>query len=255
MIQENCEKKGFVYILINPAFTGFVKVGKTIKEPEVRARELSSGSGVPAPYAVAWDALVTDCDQVEKLIHHQLAHARSRKDREFFAIPLKNAISIASSVVAPFACERDVALSDDTVTPRELNPVTISLPRKNRPRMIQEELIEVAEDYQGKYAQEPPDGPHKTIPRYEYELLIADPYKYTERELFEQVHVVQRNRPHLKIDSYNIKRSPLVQSFGWGIHRNPEGKLALVALESNRYKELQGSKSVTCTKSYRKNKA
>ena len=81
MIEENSEKKGFVYILINPAFTGFVKVGKTIKEPEVRARELSSGSGVPAPYAVAWDALVTDCGQVEKLIHQQLAHVRSRNDR------------------------------------------------------------------------------------------------------------------------------------------------------------------------------
>ena len=256
MIQENSEKKGFVYILINPAFTGFVKVGKTIKEPEVRARELSSGSGVPAPYAVAWDALVTDCDQVEKLIHQQLAHSRSRNDREFFAIPLKSAISIASSIVAPFTCERDIVLSDASITSNEIltpRPTTITTSRKHRPRMQQEELIEVAEDYQVKYAQEPPNGNPKTIPRIEYELLIANPYKFTERELFYEVHVVHRNRPHLKIDSYNIKRSLLVQSFGWGLHRNSEGKLALVALECDRYKELQGS--IKRTKSYRKNKA
>jgi len=88
MIQEDAERKGYVYILVNPAFPGFLKIGKSTKEPEARARELSSGSGVPAPYAVAWDAFVSDCDRVEGLIHEQLAHARSRKDREFFAVPL-----------------------------------------------------------------------------------------------------------------------------------------------------------------------
>ena len=82
--------KGYVYILINPSFAGFVKIGKTTKNPEVRAREVSSGTGVPAPYAVAWDILVDDCDQVERVIHQQLAPARARKDREFFALPLKS---------------------------------------------------------------------------------------------------------------------------------------------------------------------
>lgn len=254
MIQENSEKKGYVYILINPAFTGFVKVGKTIKEPEVRARELSSGSGVPAPYAVAWEALVTDCDQVEKLIHQQLAHSRSRKDREFFAIPLKNAISVALSVIAPFTCERDI--TDTSITPNEIltpSSTIITTSRNYRSLVQREELIEVAEDYLEKYAQEPPNGNTKTIPRIEYELLIASPYNFTERELFYEVHVVHRNRPHLKIDTYNIKRSLLVQSFGWGLHRNSEGKLALVALESDRYKELQGS--IKRSKSYRKSRA
>ena len=118
--------------------------------------------------------------------------------------------------------------------------------------MQQEELIEVAEDYEGRFAQEPPDGTPKTITRIEYELLMARPYKFTERELFHEVHVVQRNKTHLKIDSYNIKRCLLVQSFGWGLHRNREGKLALVAPDSDQYKELQGS--VKRAKSYRKSK-
>jgi hypothetical protein len=119
--------------------------------------------------------------------------------------------------------------------------------------MSQEELIEVAEDYQEKYAQEPPNRNPKTISRIEYELLVENPYKYTERELFHEVHVVYRGRPDLKIDSYNIKRSTLVQSFGWGLHRNDQGKLALVAFESDRYKMLQNL--IKRTKSYRKNRA
>jgi len=245
MSQENTENKGFVYILINPAFTGFVKVGRTIKEPEIRARELSSGSGVPAPYAVAWDAFVKDFDQVEKLIHQQLAHTRSRHDREFFAIPLKSAISIASSIVAPFSCERDAPLSiGSTETNQILTKVEpfMKPTRYHGQRRQQEELIEVAEDCNEKYAKEPPDGNPKTIKRIEYELLFANPYGYTERELFHQVHYVNRGKLHLKIDAYNIKRCPLVQSYGWGIHRNKEGKLALVAIESNRYKEYKKPK-------------
>jgi hypothetical protein len=103
-------KRGYVYILINPAFAGFVKIGKTTKAPAVRAREVSAGSGVPAPYAVAWDALVGDCDQVERMIHQQLAPVRARKDREFFALPLKRAITIASGIAAPFACEGEESL-------------------------------------------------------------------------------------------------------------------------------------------------
>lgn len=101
------DKKGHVYILVNPAFSGLVKIGRTTKEPESRARELSSGSGVPSPYAVAWHALVTDCEHVERLIHQKLAHARTRNDREFFAVPLKEAISIVSNIVRPYSCNEE----------------------------------------------------------------------------------------------------------------------------------------------------
>ena len=79
MDHREAGKRGYIYILINPAFAGFVKIGKTSKDPAVRARELSAGTGVPAPYAVAWDLLVSDCDHVERLIHHRgYAAARTR---------------------------------------------------------------------------------------------------------------------------------------------------------------------------------
>ena len=76
MTQETSGKAGYVYILVDPAFPGYVKIGKTTKDPEVRARELSRGTGIPAPYGVAWDALVSNGDEVERLIHQRLAHAR-----------------------------------------------------------------------------------------------------------------------------------------------------------------------------------
>ena len=86
--------EGYVYILVNPAFTGYAKIGKTTNDPAIRAKELSSSTGVPVPYAVAWDAVVSDRHYVERLVHRRLAHARARNDREFFAVPLREAVSV-----------------------------------------------------------------------------------------------------------------------------------------------------------------
>ncbi len=115
MNQDYSMRKGYVYILINPAFPSYVKIGKTTKDPEVRAKEISSGIGVPAKYEVAWDALVTDCDQVERIVHQKLAHVRSTKDREFFAIQLKEAIPLLSGIVVPFICNEKPEISENEV--------------------------------------------------------------------------------------------------------------------------------------------
>ena len=121
-------------------------------------------------------------------------------------------------------------------------------------RPYREELIEVAEDCPVDHAVEPPnDRPNRTRARIAYEILSEHPYQYTEIEFFHELDVVRRNKPNAKIESYQIKRSPLVQTYGWGIHRNQQGKLALVAMESDRYRELQGT--VKRTKSYRKSRA
>jgi len=104
--QENV-RRGYVYILVNPVFTGFVKIGKTTKDPHARAREISQGTGVPAPYQVVWDALVNDYDNVERLIHEELAHYRTRNDREFFSLSPKQAIALVTRVVAPYVCEEE----------------------------------------------------------------------------------------------------------------------------------------------------
>ncbi len=67
-------------------------------------------------------------------------------------------------------------------------------------------------------------------------------------EFFKEVHHVRRNKADSKIESYNIRQSDLVKKFGWGIHRNEDGKLALVSLESPDYKRLEDS--IKTAKSY-----
>jgi hypothetical protein len=117
---------------------------------------------------------------------------------------------------------------------------------------IKEELIEVAEDCSATFATIPLDSSPKTIARIGYEVLIENPYRYTEREFFKVVHFDIRGRTDLNIDNYNIKRSLVVKKFGWGIHRSLNGTLALIPMESERYKELQ--RTVNRTKAYRTNR-
>jgi hypothetical protein len=87
--------EGFVYVLMNPAFPGYIKVGKTTKAPEERAKELSAATGVPTPFVVAYDAFFADCDRAEQYVHGVLeARGIARTpDREFFAPTLREVLS------------------------------------------------------------------------------------------------------------------------------------------------------------------
>jgi hypothetical protein len=71
-----------------------VKVGKTSRDTESRAKELSSVTGVPTPFIVAFDAFFGDCSQAEDYVHNKLEQRgyRLASNREFFQAPLKEVI-------------------------------------------------------------------------------------------------------------------------------------------------------------------
>ncbi|WP_220385717.1 GIY-YIG nuclease family protein, partial [Klebsiella pneumoniae] len=51
-VPQQFRMEGWVYVLSNPCMPGIYKVGMTTTSPEVRARELSSATGVPAPFKI-----------------------------------------------------------------------------------------------------------------------------------------------------------------------------------------------------------
>ena len=52
-----------------------------------------------------------------------------------------------------------------------------------------------------------------------------------------------------------MRTSPLARSYGWGLHFNAEGKVALVAMESAAYKRLTSDHSVEQTRAMRSKRA
>ena len=93
---------GLIYVLINPCMTGFVKIGMTTRTAEERARELSVGTGIPSPYAVAYEEAFSDCDAAEGIIHERLDKFRFNQDREFFHLPVKDAIRAVADLAEEF---------------------------------------------------------------------------------------------------------------------------------------------------------
>lgn len=87
--------QGYIYALINSSLHGLVKVGKTVKDPEIRAKEISSDTGVPTPFIVAFKVFVSDCDSGELFLHSllQTKGFRINEKREFFNAPLDEIIS------------------------------------------------------------------------------------------------------------------------------------------------------------------
>jgi len=88
-MEESME--GFIYILVNPAFPNLVKIGRTTRDPQERAIELSS-TGVPEKFVVVHSVKTNDCIELENRIHQDLHAKRYNQNREFFEISVSDAI-------------------------------------------------------------------------------------------------------------------------------------------------------------------
>ena len=83
---------GYVYVLINPGAMGLVKIGKTTRDPEERAKELSSATGVPTPFIVVYSVFFNDCTRAESYVHALLSERRLSSNKEFFRCTSTEAI-------------------------------------------------------------------------------------------------------------------------------------------------------------------
>ena len=116
---------GFVYILINSALPGLLKLGITARDPEERARELQ-GTGLPTPFAVAHQLYVQDCERVERAVHSLLAEHRVADNREFFSISVDDAIA-AISIASRLHASRGATHASDSQAKLDLSRVQISV--------------------------------------------------------------------------------------------------------------------------------
>ncbi len=114
--------EGYVYILFNRAFQNDqYKIGMTTKNPEERARELSAATGVPREFEVLYEQRVIDCKRAERLLHDRLRQYRSANNREFFQIPLKEAIKALERVAEEIGRVEGIAYDSDVAENKSLD--------------------------------------------------------------------------------------------------------------------------------------
>ena len=92
--------EGYVYCLTNACMPDIVKIGMTMDDPEVRAVELSSVTGVPSPFQVAISKRIVNPREKEKALHELLTSLgfRVNNKREFFNCSL-NIVGLLFAVI------------------------------------------------------------------------------------------------------------------------------------------------------------
>jgi hypothetical protein len=102
---------GSIYILFSSITPNLVKIGLTTKDPDERAKELSSATGVPHGYVVVYHDIVSDCAKAEKEVHKRLDSHRINQRREFFEVSVKTAIEVVREVAALYPYKEVAALN------------------------------------------------------------------------------------------------------------------------------------------------
>jgi hypothetical protein len=121
-------------------------------------------------------------------------------------------------------------------------------------------FIQVAPDCPATTGEIPPKrGEKESVAVLHYEFLSRFPYRYTERELYFEVHLRRngidpenalRQREKLWKELFArpqacLRASPLPKRYGWGVHYDSEGRIAIYALDSQEYKEFTILKTPT----------
>jgi Family of unknown function (DUF6157) len=126
-------------------------------------------------------------------------------------------------------------------------------------------FIEVAEDCPLTVAEVPPQKEEKTIASLQYNMIHDHPYTYTSDDIIFNVYAERQGiaKKDLKAEREKffskgqpcMRSSALPKRYGWGVHSNEDGKLALVAVETAAYKKLAGDKTVKQIKAMRSRRA
>jgi hypothetical protein len=123
-------------------------------------------------------------------------------------------------------------------------------------------FIEVAEDTKVSCGTKPPSKPNKkTIAEMQYDLLVNNPYKFTSDDLLFRVfadrnHLTKAEYEQARIEFFSkgqacFRSSPLTKTYGFGIHADKDGKVALFGMETEQYEKFLADQHVKKVKAMR----
>lgn len=127
-------------------------------------------------------------------------------------------------------------------------------------------LIEIAEDCPAIQGEIPPvKGSKKSVANLQYEMLREHPYEYTSDDVLFAVFAKRKGFPEEALDEQRhiffskgqpcFRASPLPKRYGWGVHSNDEGKIALFGVETEAYQEMAANSAIEKTKAMRSSRA
>jgi hypothetical protein len=131
-------------------------------------------------------------------------------------------------------------------------------------------FIRVADDCPARRGEEPPlRGGNPTVAGLQYQMIAQAPYEYTSddvvfatsapgRQLAAKATRKERDLARSEFFSKGqacLRASGLGKRFGWGIHADAEGRVALYAVDSKRYQALAKDPGIAQTRAMRTKRA
>ncbi len=117
-------------------------------------------------------------------------------------------------------------------------------------------FISVAEDSKISKSEVPLEREgKKSIAIHQYEMLSQKPYEFNSDDVLFNIYTSRNSIPLSQMENERLaffskgqaclRSSTLAKRYGWGIHHNADGKVAIVAKNSAEYKKLASNKELT----------
>jgi hypothetical protein len=127
-------------------------------------------------------------------------------------------------------------------------------------------FIAIADDCPATAGEIPPTkADSKSVANIQFEILKKNPYKFTSDDVLFQVFdqrkdLTENELDHARQDYFSkgqpcFRASPLTKRYGWGIHHNAEGKIAMYGCETVEYENFLNDKNTKVFKAMRSSKS
>lgn len=126
-------------------------------------------------------------------------------------------------------------------------------------------FIVIADDCPVSNGEVPPlKGDAKTAASIQFEMINQHPYKYTSDDILFQVFADKNDLTKAEYKKAReeffskgqpcFRASPLTKRYGWGVHYNKEGKMAIYSAGTAEYKKLMNDKTLQVLKAMKSKK-
>ena len=126
-------------------------------------------------------------------------------------------------------------------------------------------FILVSDDCPVAESEVPPVKAKPTIAKIQFDLLHKHPYKYTSDDLLFRTYALKKDIAEVLWKEAReqffskgqacMRASPLTKRYGWGVHSDAEGRIALIGMESEEYDRFVKDDRVRKVKAMRNSQA
>jgi Family of unknown function (DUF6157) len=125
-------------------------------------------------------------------------------------------------------------------------------------------FIAVAEDCPVEKGELPPQKEDPTVANLQFSMIYDHPYKYTSDDVIFSTYATRNQIPKNEWQEARelffakgqacLRSSPLTKRYGWGVHNDAKGRVAIFAQDSPEYKKFTKDISLKHVKAMRSKK-